>query len=179
MIGIIASLAPGFFEKTLRINATDASYIVVIPLGFGIVIGGMILGKIGDRLIRRRLVSRAILFSGLLFFFEGISPIFSPAIRYFHIHPKPLSFLTQLPLSTVLIAGSFLLGVAMGGLSLIPVLLSGFLADVFGTTPIFIGIAGIIILIGVFGLSPSWFFSKESLPLHVREFLGLGHWEKR
>ena len=210
IIGIIASLAPGFFEKTLRINATDASYIVVIPLGLGIVIGGMILGKIGDRLIRRRLVSRAILFSGLLFFFEGISPIFSPAIRYFHIHPKPLSFLTQLPLSTVLIAGSFLLGiamvsilvpsqtvlqentpekdrgkvfatlgVAMGGLSLIPVLLSGFLADVFGTTPIFIGIGGIIILIGVFGLSPSWFFSKESLPLHVREFLGLGHWEKR
>ena len=71
------------------------------------------------------------------------------------------------------------LGVAMGGLSLIPVLLSGFLADVFGTTPIFIGIGGIIILIGVFGLSPSWFFSKESLPLHVREFLGLGHWEKK
>lgn len=207
VIGVIAVLAPSFFEKTLQIKATDASYIVVIPLGLGIVAGGLILGKIGHRLIKRKLVLRAIIFAGLLFLLVGIAPIISPAIRHFR-YPKPLPFFYQLPLSKVLIAGSFLLGialvsilvpsqtvlqentpeedrgkvfatlgVAMAGLSIMPVLLSGVLADNFGTTPIFIGIGAIIFLVGLFGLKPSLFFKKEVLSYRVREFLGLGHWE--
>ncbi len=209
VIGVIAVLAPGFLEKTLQIEATDASYIIILPLGLGIVAGGLVLGRLGNKFIRRRLVSRAILFAGILFFLEGISPLISPATRYFH-RPRPLSFITQLPLSSIIAVGSFLLGmalvsilvpsqtvlqenttdedrgkvfsvlgVAMSGLSLIPVLLSGLLADIFGTTPIFIGMGITIILIGLFGLNPSWFFSKRSLPFKIREFLGLGHWEKR
>jgi len=207
VIGIIAVLAPGFFEKTLHIKATDASYVVVIPLGLGIVTGGLILAKIGDRLIKRKLVSRAILFAGLLFLLEGASPIISPAIRYFH-RPRPLSFITQPSLASVLAVGSFLLGmamvsilvpsqtvlqentpeedrgkvfavlgVAMAGLSILPVLLSGLLADVFGTTPIFIAMGIVISAIGLFGLWPGLFFRKEGLSFRMREFLGLGHWQ--
>jgi len=71
-----------------------------------------------------------------------------------------------------------MLGVAMSGLTLIPVLLSGILADVFGTTPIFIGLGTIILLAGIFGINPSLFFKKEWLSFRVREFLGLGHWER-
>lgn len=209
VVGIIAVLAPGFLEKTLKIEATDASYIVILPLGLGLMTGGFILGKLGNRFVRRALVSKAILFAGSLFFLEGISPIISPAIRYFHTK-RPLSFITQPPLSSVIIAGSFLmgmalvsimvpsqtvlqenttekdrgkvfavLGVAMSGLSLLPVLLSGFLADLFGTTPIFISLGLVIIILGLFGLKPNLFFSKKSLPFKVREFLGLGHWEKK
>jgi len=207
VVGIIAVLAPGFLEKSLRINATDASYVIVMPLGFGIVAGGVFLGRLGNKLIRRTVIAKAILFAGLLFFLEGISPVISPAISHLP-RPKPLPFVTQPPLSVVLTVGSFLLGialvsilvpsqtvlqentpeedrgkvfavlgVAMSGLSLVPVLLSGLLADIFGTTPIFIGLGSVIMLIGLFGLKPSWFFRKKSLPLHVREFLGLGHWE--
>lgn len=207
VVGVIAVLAPGFLEKTLHIKATDASYIIVLPLGLGIVAGGVILGGLGNRFIRRKMVSRAILFSGLLFFLEGISPILSPAIRY--LHRKPLSFITQPSLSSVITIGSFLLGVAlvsilvpsqtvlqentnekdrgkvfsvlgvaMSGLTIIPVLLTGFLADIFGTTPIFIGLGAVIILTGLFGLYPSLFFSKKALPFHIREFLGSGHWKK-
>ncbi|MBI2599619.1 MFS transporter [Candidatus Daviesbacteria bacterium] len=209
VVGIIAVLAPGFLEKTLRIEATDASYIIVMPLGLGIVAGGVFLGRLGNMLIRRTVVSRAILFAGLLFFLEGISPLISPAISHLP-RPRPLPFVTQPPLSAVITVGSFLLGialvsilvpsqtvlqentpkedrgkvfavlgVAMSGLTLIPVLLSGLLADVFGTTPIFIGLGSVIMLLGLFGLRPSWFFRKENLPLHVREFLGLGHWENQ
>ncbi len=208
VVGIIAVLAPGFLEKTLQIKATDASYIIILPLGLGIITGALFLGKIGSNLIKRSLVSRAILFSGLLFFLEGISPLVSPAIRYFH-SPRPLSFITQPPLSSTLAVGSFLLGIAlvcilvpsqtvlqentpeedrgkvfavlgviMAGLTLIPVFLSGFLADLYGTTPIFIGLGSVIGIIGLFGLKPNIFFPKKSLPLHVRQFLGLGHWKK-
>ncbi|MBI3103691.1 MFS transporter [Candidatus Daviesbacteria bacterium] len=209
VVGILAVLLPSFLENALRIKATDASYILVIPLGLGIVTGGIILGNFGQRLVKRLLVGRAIIFGGLLFFLVGISPIISPAIQYLS-KPKPLHFLTQPSLSSVLIVGSFLLGiamvsilipsqtvlqentpdadrgkvfsvlgVAMAGLSLIPVLLVGVLSDIFGTTPIFMGMGTVIMLIGFFGLKPALFFSKKELPLNIREFLGLGHWEKR
>lgn len=207
MTGILAVLVPGFLEKSLKIKATDASYVLVIPLGLGIVTGGILLGKFGSSLIRRKLVARGILFGGMLSFLVGAAPLISPAIRYLQ-QPGPLPFFYQLPLSKVLFIGSFLLGiavvsvlvpsqtvlqentpekdrgkvfsvlgVAMSGLSLIPILVSGVLADIFGTTPIFIGLGVLIISVGLFGLKPSLFFKKESLPTHVREFLGMGHWE--
>ncbi|MDD5147556.1 MAG: MFS transporter [Candidatus Daviesbacteria bacterium] len=206
-IGIVAVLVPGFLEKSLHIKATDATYVLVIPLGVGIVIGGLILGRFGNRLMKRKLVGWSILFAGLLSFIVGIAPIISPAIRYLG-YPRPQPFFYQPSLSQVLVAGSFLLGiavisilvpsqtvlqqntsekdrakvfsvlgVAMYGLSLLPILLSGVLADVFGTGPIFIGLGVIIILMGLFGLKPSLFFRKRELSYRVREFLGLGHWE--
>lgn len=209
VIGILAVLVPGFLEKSLQINATDASYVLVIPLGLGIVTGGIMLGRFGDKLIKRKLVSRAIIFAGLLFFLVGIAPLISPAIRHLS-KPRPLPFFYQPPLAKVLVVGSFLMGVAlvsilvpsqtvlqqntseadrgkvfsvlgvvMSGFSLIPVLLTGLLADIFGTTPIFIGLGGSIMLFGLFGLNPSLFLKKEQLSFKVREFLGLGHWERK
>lgn len=205
--GIMAVLVPGFLEKSLQIKATDASYVLVIPLGLGIVAGGIVLGRFGNKLVRRRLVAKGILLGGLLAFLVGIAPLISPAIQYFR-HARPVPFFYQPSLSKVLFAGSFLLGiavvsvlvpsqtvlqentpekdrgkvfsvlgVAMSGLSLIPILASGVFADIFGTGPIFIGIGFIIILTGLFGLKPSLFFKKEHLSLRVREFLGMGHWE--
>ncbi|MDP3758390.1 MAG: MFS transporter [Candidatus Daviesbacteria bacterium] len=206
-IGIMAVLAPGFLERSLQIKATDATYVLIIPLGLGIIIGGMILGRFGSSLVKRKLVSRAILFVGLLLFLVGIAPLISPAINYFK-HPKPVPFLYQLTLSQIMMIGSFLigaavvsilvpsqtvlqentpeadrgkifsvLGAAMSALSLIPVFVIGILADAFGTTPIFIGLGVLIILAGLFGLSPSLFFRKRELSYRVREFLGLEHWE--
>lgn len=206
-VGIMAVLAPGFLEKSLHIKATDASYVLIFPLGLGIVIGGLLLGKFGQGLIRRRLVSRAILFGGILIFSVGVAPLISPAINYLK-QPGPLPFFYQLPLSKVLAVGSFLigmimvsvlvpsqtvlqentsekdrgkvfavLGVAMSGLSLIPVALAGIFADLFGTNPIFIALGLMIIFVGLFGLKPSWFFRKRELPYKIRQFLGLGHWE--
>lgn len=208
VIGVLAVLLPGFLEKSLQIKATDASYVLVIPLGLGIITGGLILGKIGQKLVRRKIVAKAIIFGGLLFFMVGIAPVISPAIRYFR-YPRPVPFFYQPPLSKILVVGSFLLGmamvsilvptqtvlqentpdqdrgkvfsvlgVAMAGLSLIPVFLVGILADLFGTTPIFISIGTIIILTGLFGLNPNLFVRKDNLPLRFREFLGMGHWKK-
>lgn len=206
--GVLAVLMPGFLEKSLQIKATDASYILVIPLGLGVVIGGLVIGRIG-KFIRRRLVSKGILVAGLLLFLMGISPLISPAINYFR-HPRPMPFFYQPPLSKTLMLGSFLLGiamvsvvvpsqtvlqenaphrdrgkifsvlgVAMSGLSLIPVLLSGILADIFGTTAIFSALGFLIILVGLFGLKPNLFFQESHLPYHLREFLGLGHWKNK
>lgn len=206
-IGIMAVLAPGFLEKSLHIKATDASFVLVFPLGLGIITGGLILGRFGSSLIKRKLVARAILFGGLLLLSVGLAPLISPAIHYLK-YPGPVPFFYQLPLSQVMAVGSFLigmtmvsvlipsqtvlqentpeesrgkvfavLGVAMSGLSLIPVFLAGIFADIFGTTPIFIALGFLIAMVGLFGLNPSLFFRKRELSYRIREFLGLGHWE--
>ena len=69
------------------------------------------------------------------------------------------------------------LGVIMNIFALIPVLLAGALADIFGVAPIFIGLGLIIFTIGILALKPAIFFTEQNLPYSVREFLGLGHWE--
>lgn len=208
VIGVLAVLIPGFLEREIHINATDASYVLILPLGLGMILGGYFIGKFGYSVPRRIIAGRGILIAGLLFFLVGIAPIISPVIKYFPIQ-KPKPFFYQPPLSSILATGSFLLGIAMvsiiipsqtviqenapeanrgkifsvlgvmmQGLSLIPVLLVGVLADLVGFLPIFMAMGGIIGLIGLFILKPNFFFEKNNLAYKFREFLGLGHWEK-
>lgn len=207
-IGVLAVLIPSFLERILQIRATDASYILIAPLGLGMIIGALLVGRYGYLIPRRKLVGRAILVAGAILFSIGFSPLISPAIKYFP-QPRPLRFFHQPSLSTTLFLGSFILGMAvvcilipsqtvlqentpeedrgkvfavlgmvMAGLTLLPVLFAGVLADIFGTLPIFIGMGGLIILSGLFTLKPDFFFAKGHLPFHIRQFLGLGHWEK-
>lgn len=205
-IAVLGALIPSFFERTLRINATDASFILVLPLGIGMVLGGILISKWGHLLPKRTIVSAGIIISGLLFFTLGISPLVAPVVEYFQ---KPLSFMSQLHLSSILICGSFLLGlsmvsivvpsqtalqeyspekdrgkvyaalsVLMSALTLIPILLAGVLADNFGVSPIFIAMGGTIALLGFLAIKPDFYFSKKQLPVRVRRFLGAGHWMK-
>lgn len=206
IIGIMAVLIPSFLERVIQIRATDASYVLVIPLGLGMVTGGLLIGKKGYLWPKRRIVASGILVAGLLFFTVGIAPLLIPAIRHLP-KPLPLPFFYQPSLSSILAAGSFLLGIAlvsilvpsqttlqentreqergkvfsvlavvMSAFSLLPVLFVGILADLVGTTPIFILMGGLITITGWFVFRPSFFFSEQHLPLRVREFLGLGHW---
>lgn len=208
VVGVLAVLIPAFFELILQINATNASYVSIVPLGVGMVFGGFLIGKFGNHFPKRRIVGIAIVMAGLLLFLVGIAPLISPVIKHLP-KPRPLPFFYQPPLSIVMAIGSFLLGmamvsiiiptqtvlqentpeedrgkvfailgVAMAGLTLIPVLFAGILADIFGVQPIFLLLGGSIALIGLFTLKPDFFFDKNHLPFRVRRFLGLGHWEK-
>jgi MFS family permease len=207
VIGVLAVLVPAFFERELQIHYTDSSFILVIPLGLGIGLGGFLINKLRNKLPKRVIVGTGILLAGLLFFILGLAPFISPVIKYFP-SPKPLPFFYQPPLSAILAGGSFLLGismvsilvpsqtvlqentpeetrgkvfsvlaVAMQGLSLLPVLLAGMLADFFGVLPIFMAMGGVVALCGLFGLRPSFYFAKHHLPKRLRNFFGKGHWE--
>lgn len=209
VIGILAVIIPSFMERVLEIKATDASYVMIIPLGVGMVLGGFLVGKIGHKISKRRLVGFSILITGLLFFIVGAAPLILPVIKYFTI-PRPLPFFYQIPLSSIMAVGSLLLGicmvgvivpsqtvmqentseeirgkvfsvlgVAMAAVSLLPVIFVGLLADFFGTMPIFIGMGGTIAIMGLLALRPSFFFYESFLPYSLREFLGRGHWKKR
>ncbi len=209
VIGVLAVLIPSFLERVIHIKATDASYVLIIPLGLGLVLGASLAGKICKFLPKRWVVGGAVTLTGLLFFLVGISPLISPVIRYFPVH-QPLPFFYQPSLSTILATGSFILGimmvliivpsqtvlqenigenfrgkvysilgVVMSAVSLLPVLGVGILADVFGTMPILVGLGGSIALIGLLALKPDFFFRENHLSFRIRKFLGIGHWRKR
>lgn len=205
-IAVLGALIPSFFERTLRINPTDASFILVLPLGIGMVLGGVLLSRWGHLIPKRTIVSGGIAVAGMLFFVLGVAPLIAPLIEYLPME-KTLSFLERLPLSGILIVGSFLLGlsmvsivvpsqtalqeysperdrgkvyaalsVLMSALTLLPVLLAGISADYFGVGPIFIAMGGTIALLGLLAIKPDFYFSKKQLPLRIRQFLGRGHW---
>jgi len=206
VIGVVGVLIPAYLERVIQISATDASYVIISPLGVGMILGALTIGRLGNKIPRRKLVGSGIAVAGLILFLIGVAPLISPAIQHFP-KPKPLPFFHQPSLSLMLGISSFLLGtalvsimiptqtvlqesspkedrgkvfsvlaVAMSALSLIPVLFSGILADIFGTTPIFIFMGGVIAILGLFTLKPDFFFAEHHLPHKFRQFLGLGHW---
>lgn len=148
-----------------------------------------------------------ILSAGLLFFLVGVAPLISPVIQHLpkpkplpFFYQPPLSsilafgsFLLGMSMVSIVVPSQTvlqentteqmrgkvfsILGVLMAGLTLIPVLLVGILADFFGTMPLFIFIGGTITLLGFLALKPDFYFDEKHLPYKIREFLGLGHWK--
>lgn len=198
IIAILGTLIPSFFENVLKTNSANASFILVLPLGIGMVLGGVLLSRYGSLAPKRSVVSSGIVTAGLLFLSAGFSPLI------FNQNPE----LAGLSLTPFFIAGAFFLGlsmvsivvpsqtalqeyspdkdrgkvyaalsVLMAALTLIPVLTVGVLADIFGTIPIILFIGGFITLLGILAFKPDFYFSKKQLPFKVREFLGLGHWD--
>lgn len=209
VIGILAVILPAFTEMELHIQAEDISQIVIIPLGLGMISGGALVAKFGKNFPKRTIVSRAILFAGFLLFALGVSPLVTPIIQHFPQNlPRPFfyqppisaviaigSFLLGLamvsivvPSQTVLqentaenIRGKIyaVLGVLNAAFTILPVIIVGGLADLVGTRPIFLLMGGTIVLIGLLAIRPQFYFEKKSLPKNIRQFMGMGHWDKK
>lgn len=198
IIAILGTLIPSFFENILKTNSANASFILVLPLGIGMVLGGFLLSRFGSLAPKRSVVSSGIVTAGLLFLSAGFAPLI------FNQDPEVMG----LSLTPFFIIGAFLLGlsmvsvvvpsqtalqeyspdrdrgkvyaalsVLMAALTLVPVLTVGVLADIFGTIPIILFIGGFITMLGILAFKPDFYFSKKQLPFKVREFLGLGHWD--
>ncbi len=208
VIGVLGVILPAFTERELHIKAPDISFIFILPLGVGMVLGGLLIGKFGNKFPKRIIVSRAIIIAGSLLGLVGIIPLITPIINHFpHRIPRP--FFYQPPISAIMSLGSFFVGLAMVSIvvpsqtvlqentpeedrgkvysvlgvfmsifTAIPALLAGLLADFVGTRPLFLLMGGSIALIGLLALRPQFYFEKKSLPRNIREFLGLGHWKK-
>lgn len=108
VIGVLAVITPSYLETVLRIHATDASYFVMLPLGFGMVTGALVVGRFFHNLPRRFLVVPAIITSGLLFIIMGLLPLLAQLLqsaelpvhlnrpRYFFRAPSISSFFAVL-----------------------------------------------------------------------------------
>ncbi len=195
-IGIMAVLIPDFLEQIVRISATKASYFLVIPLGLGMVTGGFLLSKWGNSLAKRFIVSRAILLAGALFVIAGTAPSLSFVFSLTFLNKFPLvgilafgSYVLGICLVSIMVPSQTviqektpdgdrgkvfaLLAVAMSAFSLIPVLVSGILADLIGTPRLLTILGSIIFLLGLFSLKPTLISKSNLLPDQLKGFFGL------
>lgn len=212
IIGILGVLISSYMERVLRIQATDASYVLMVPLGLGMMFGAFIIGKFAQNLPRRSIVRPAILICGSIFFLMGIVPYLSSMFPLADLPMRivGLRFFSAVPALSLLFAfGAFTLGmctvsviipaqtvlqenttarnrgkifavllVLMNAVAVVPVILVGALSDLFGVSPIFTVMGIIIFGIGMLALTPATFFEEKALPYRLREFLGLGHWQR-
>lgn len=212
VIGVLAVLVSSYMETVLHIHATDASYVIMIPLGLGMVVGALLIGRFASHLSKRYLVIPSLITVGVLFFIAGITPYVAHIIQVADLpdyirHPR---FFFRAPsLSLMFAIGSFLTGMAAVGIivpsqtvmqentteqnrgkifavlvvvmnivAAVTSVFAGIFADLLGTAPIFILMALIILPVGLFLRNPSRFLKEHHLPYKLREFLGLGFWNK-
>lgn len=172
IVGILGVLIPSFFETVLKINATDSSVVLILPLGLGMIAGGVLISRIGYKLHKFQMIGSGIGIAGLLLALLGLGPLINPIThRLARIRP----FFARPSHSTMIILGAFLLGMALvavivpaqtliqeethesargkifsflttvaAALSLLPVLVIGSLADILGSASIFV-LLGVIL----------------------------------
>lgn len=71
----VAALAPGFMEQVLRIEATDASIIILMPLGVGVATGAFLTVKFWQKTAHRVLIMQGLLICGMAFILMALMPV--------------------------------------------------------------------------------------------------------
>ncbi|MBI4066947.1 MFS transporter [Candidatus Gottesmanbacteria bacterium] len=182
LIAILASLAPGFADKTLAIVLEDSSYLVMGPAAVGLILGSLVIGAWGKFFLKRILILVGIMGTGLtLLLLSFLVRVSHQSYLSFYIGNLPLggleaaiiilvflgftNSLVSVPANTVLqedtqgdIRGRVYgaLTSLTGGAAILPVLLSGILADT-------IGIGKTLFIIGI-GVLLFGFYRVLKLP---------------
>ncbi len=97
----VAALAPGFMEQVLKIEATDASIIILMPLGVGALASAYLTVKFWNKVPIRTLVMRGLLICGVALILMALTPVIGRnlAHREFlarHIRPFSKAFTVSL-----------------------------------------------------------------------------------
>jgi MFS family permease len=167
LIVTLTVLAPGFADKILTIDLTDASYLVMGPAAIGLVIGSLIIGKYGYKFLKGSIILAGIILSGIILFLLSLITR-SSAQSIFMINNLYLamillfilgisnSFIT-VPANTIMQMDSDsdmrgrvygVLTSLTGGVAFIPVIFSGMLADFLGISLTLMLLGLIVIVVG-------------------------------
>jgi MFS family permease len=181
LIGVLGVLGPAFAEETLGLKAEDFA-VVVLPLGFGIVTGILLLNSYGHYFVRRRVIETSLIALGILL--AALSAA-GPISRLLQRADQPggvdLSAVTSLLAVVVVIA--FFAGIAYGlvaipsqtalqedlpedvrgrvfgvlGMlvsvaSFLPIIIVGPISDTVGTTAVIFTLAVAVAVIGVISI---------------------------
>lgn len=121
IIGIMAVLTPSYMERVLKVHATDASIYLMLPLGLGMIIGALIIGKFFQKIPRRIIIVPAIILSGILILGVGIAPDIATLLNETEI-PSRIRHLRYF-FNAPSLASSFVVGAFMLGLSTVAVVI--------------------------------------------------------
>lgn len=162
---LIATLAPGFLDKVLKIDVREASVVLVAPAAIGLLIGAVTINKFPRRFSQRLLVSLGIVSLGVTLLlltvigdvFPGsigiastvfLSIILGIGIAYINI---PASTSMQVDTTDRLRGRMYGLLVSLqSGVSLMPIILAGALADLFGVSFVLQSLGIIVFLLGMY-----------------------------
>lgn len=143
LLSTLAVLAPGFADRMLMIDLTDASYLVMGPAAIGLVCGSFLVGAYGNKILKGTFITVGIVGAGanllLLSVVSGSYSLIAAIILLFTL--GIFNSFISVPANTILQQDSDshmrgrvygVLTSATGGVSLLPVVFSGILADELG-----------------------------------------------
>lgn len=173
VLALLGTLGPGFADRVLGIDVRDASLFITGPAILGIVAGALWVGTVGFRISVRKLIQRGITAAGILLILIALTvrlkrvAIFAPV----YVDPiiLPIEFflffllgiansMLDVPANSVLqkeAGGDMrgrvygLLTAAVGGVGMLPIVLTGLLADVIGVGKVIFALGVLITLYGV------------------------------
>ncbi len=177
LVGVIGVLGPNFASDTLGLGAEDL-FVVVLPLGIGIVMGILLLNSYGRYIRRRRAIEGGLITLGILLAAMTIAGPLSRALQRVQAPLVDLSAATSL--IAVVIAMAFVAGIAYGIVAIssqtqlqedlptevrgrvfgvlnmlvsvgtfLPIIIVGPISDLIGTTAVILIVALGILLSGV------------------------------
>ncbi len=177
LVGVIGVLGPDFAKDTLGLGPEDL-FVVVLPLGIGIVMGVLLLNSYGRYLPRRRAIEGGLIALGVMLATMTAAGPFSRALQRVEAPLVDLSAVTSL--IAVVIAMAFVAGIAYGIVaissqtqlqedlpeevrgrvfgvlnmlvsvgSFLPIIIVGPISDLVGTTAVILTVAGGIFLSGL------------------------------
>ena len=178
LIGVIGVLGPSFAERTLGLDPEDL-VVVVLPLGFGIVTGSLLLNSYGRLMPRRRAIEGGLIALGILLFILTIAGPISQFLQGLNA-TSVVDFSSVTSLVAVVIVIGFLAGMmyaivaissqtqlqedipeevrgrVFGVLNLVlsvgtfvPIIIVGPISDLISTTPVILVVAVFVTVSGI------------------------------
>lgn len=167
ILAMLGSLAPGFADRVLDIDIHNASVFIIGPVVLGIIIGAVWMGNSGSKYKPSFLIKQGIIGSGVMLILLSLVVRFERIDFFFWFFGNPVFTLSLVLLLFFLLgvsnslldvpANSIIQGEttgdvrgrvygiltsAIGGVGILPVILSGILADT-------IGVGKVIFLLGI------------------------------
>ena len=111
LIGVLGALGPGFATATLGLNPKDF-VVVVLPIGFGIVMGILLLNNYGRLVPRRSLIEVGLIALGVLIVLLSIAGPITHFLQGVQAASRLLDQSSLVSLLAVVVAIAFLTGIA-------------------------------------------------------------------
>lgn len=121
LAALIANLVPEYAEENLKIAAEDTSFVLVLPLALGVLLGIFIVNRFLKNRLKRVCIRLGLLSAGLGFLGLSLAPLSKKILSTAHLFNGPLYFESVLGISSLAGFFSLLLGIATA-LTLIPAL---------------------------------------------------------
>jgi MFS family permease len=117
LVGVLGVLGPAFAESALGLQAKDV-VVIVLPLGFGVVMGILLLNAYGKYFPRRRLIEGGIILLGLMLALLSIAGPISRALQRADAATGLISVPGITSLLAVVVFIAFVAGIAYGAVAI-------------------------------------------------------------